>query len=160
MLGVGLGFTFMLFVLGLGLSTLFDAVPAVHTALRYLGGGYMLWLAWRIATASGVGEGHSSGRPLSFLQAALFQWINPKAWVMGIAAVATYTVPQAYLSSLAIVCVVFGLVNIPSVGAWAGFGTALRQLLSDPQRLRIFNMTMAVLLVASMAPLLWTSPAP
>jgi threonine/homoserine/homoserine lactone efflux protein len=115
----------------------------------------MLWLAWKIANAGAVGEGTSSGTPLTFLQAALFQWVNPKAWVMGIAAIASYTVTSDYFLSLATVCVVFGLVNIPSIGIWVGFGTALRNLLGDPRYLRAFNITMALLLVASLAPLLW-----
>jgi threonine/homoserine/homoserine lactone efflux protein len=92
MLGVGFGFMFMILVLGLGLSAVFVAYPVAHDALRVVGGAYMLWLAWKIANAGAVGDGTSSGTPLTFLQAALFQWVNPKAWVMGIAAIASYTV--------------------------------------------------------------------
>ncbi|MFO1121314.1 MAG: LysE family translocator [Hyphomicrobiales bacterium] len=154
MLGVGLGFTFMIFVLGLGLSTLFQTYPAAHLTLRYVGGAYMLWLAWKIGTAGAIGPGKAAALPLTFMQAALFQWVNPKAWVMAIAAIASYTVTDFYIPSLAVVCVVFGLVNIPSIGVWAGFGTAMRRMLDDPKRLRVFNIAMAILLVASMAPLL------
>lgn len=155
MLGVGFGFMFMILVLGLGLSAVFVAYPVAHDVLRVVGGAYMLWLAWKIANAGAVGDGASSGTPLTFLQAALFQWVNPKAWVMGIAAIASYTVTSDYFLSLVTVCVVFGLVNIPSIGIWVGFGTAMRNLLANPRYLRAFNITMALLLVASMAPLLW-----
>ena len=82
---------------------------------------------------------------MSFLQAAAFQWVNPKAWVMAVTAMATYTSDQSYLTSVLLVGIVFASVNVPSVSTWAGFGSALRQWLSDPVRLKWFNITMAVL---------------
>ena len=153
MLGVGLGFTFMIIVIGLGLSQVFAAYPVMHDVLRYGGGAYMLWLAWKIANSGPIKDGEIRGTPLTFLQAALFQWVNPKAWVMGITAIATYTVTSSYIASVFAVGLVFGLVNIPSVSAWVLFGAAMRNFLKDPRHLRVFNVTMALLLVVSMAPL-------
>jgi threonine/homoserine/homoserine lactone efflux protein len=155
MLGIGLGFTVMVIVVGLGLVKLFEAYPSIYTAIRIGGGTYMLWLAWKIANSGPVGEGRSVGTPMTFIQAALFQWVNPKAWVMAVTAIATYTLPNNYLWSVLLVGLVFGVVNLPSVSAWALFGTGLRHMLNDRRMLRVFNITMAVLLVASLAPLLY-----
>ena len=91
---------------------------------------------------------------MTFLQAAAFQWINPKAWVMAVTAMATYTSEQSYITSVFIVGAIFAIVNVPSVSTWAGFGSALRQWLSKPVRLKWFNITMAVLLVLSLWPML------
>lgn len=154
MLGVGLGFSFMIVVIGLGLGALFEAYPLAHAVMRYAGGAYMLWLAWKIARSGPVGEGEVGGRPFTFLQAALFQWINPKAWVMAIAAIAAFTVPASYILSVVVVGIAFGLVNIPSISTWVLFGAAMRRFLNDPRHLRWFNIAMAVLLVASLAPLM------
>ncbi|MGH6855663.1 MAG: LysE family translocator [Aestuariivirga sp.] len=155
MAGIGIGFTVMVIAVGLGLGKLFEAYPAIYTALRVAGGLYMLWLAWKIANSGPVGEGRSAGTPLSFVQAALFQWVNPKAWVMAVTANATYTLPDNYLWSVLLVGLVFGAVNLPSVSTWALFGTGLKHVLNNPRVLRVFNITMAVLLVASLAPLLY-----
>jgi threonine/homoserine/homoserine lactone efflux protein len=91
---------------------------------------------------------------MSFLSAAAFQWVNPKAWVMAVTAMATYTNPQLYLVSVLIVGLAFAAVNVPSVSTWAGFGSALREWLSDPVRLKWFNISMAILLVLSLWPML------
>ena len=91
---------------------------------------------------------------MSFLSAAAFQWVNPKAWVMAVTAMATYTNPQLYLVSVLLVGLAFAAVNVPSVSTWAGFGSALRDWLSDPIRLKWFNITMAILLVLSLWPML------
>ena len=155
MLGIGTGFTIMVIVVGLGLGKLFDIYPMLYLVLRVVGGLYMLWLAWKIATSGPVGEGHSRGVPMGFVQAALFQWVNPKAWVMAVTAIATYTLPNAYLWSVLLVGMVFGAANLPSVSTWALFGTGLRHVLSNPRVLRVFNVTMAALLVLSLAPLLY-----
>jgi threonine/homoserine/homoserine lactone efflux protein len=91
---------------------------------------------------------------MSFLAAAAFQWVNPKAWVMAVTAMATYTNPDLYLLSVLLVGLAFAVVNVPSVSTWAGFGSALREWLSDPVRLKWFNISMAVLLVLSLWPML------
>jgi threonine/homoserine/homoserine lactone efflux protein len=155
MLGIGSGFVLMVVLVGLGLGKIFETYPIIYSGLRYVGGAYMLWLAWKIAHAGPVGEGKGRGVPMTFAQAALFQWVNPKAWVMAITAIAAYTVPANYVWSVLLVGLIFGAVNVPSVSTWTLFGTALKHVLNEPRTLRIFNVTMALLLVASLAPLVY-----
>ncbi|WP_455271139.1 LysE family translocator [Rhizobium herbae] len=154
MLGIGAGFLTLLIAVGLGLGALLHSVPMLYTALKFAGGAYLVWIAWKIGTSRTLSEGKAGAVPMTFLQAAAFQWINPKAWVMAVTAMATYTTEQAYLTSVLIVGVIFAIVNVPSVSTWAGFGSALRQWLSEPVRLKWFNITMAVLLVLSLWPML------
>lgn len=154
MLGIGAGFLSLLVAVGLGLGALLHSVPTLYIALKFAGGAYLVWIAWKIGTSRTLSEGKAGAAPMSFLQAAAFQWINPKAWVMAVTAMATYTSEQAYLTSVLIVGVIFAIVNVPSVSTWAGFGSALRQWLSEPVRLKWFNITMAVLLVLSLWPML------
>jgi threonine/homoserine/homoserine lactone efflux protein len=155
MLGIGIGFTLMVFLVGMGLGQIFVAYPAAYTALKYLGAAYLLWLAWKIAHSGPVGEGKSGGRPMRFIAAAGFQWVNPKAWVMAVSAVTNYAIAGRPILSAVLVAVTFGLINLPTVSTWTLFGTALRRFLNDPKWLRAFNWTMAALLVASLAPVLW-----
>jgi threonine/homoserine/homoserine lactone efflux protein len=154
MLGVGIGFTVMVLGIGMGLVTLFDRYPVSHVVLNVASIAYLLYLAWKIATAAPKGEtgAQPEGRPFTFLQAAAFQWVNPKAWAMGLSAISAYTADQT-LAGVALVAVVFGLVNIPSVACWVVLGHEMRRILTNPARLRAFNITMAVLLVASLLPL-------
>ena len=151
-LGVGCGFVVLAAAMGLGLGALFHSAPWARPTLTGLAALYMLWLAWRIATAAPPREGAAGGRPLSFLQAAGFQWVNPKAWMMAIGAMTVYA-PGGQWRQVALVALVFGAVNLPSVGTWAFAGTRLRRVLTNPVRLRAFNWTMAALLVASLWPI-------
>ena len=152
-LGVSLGHAFMVAAMGLGLAAAFEAVPWALTALKVVSALYMLWLAWRIANAAAPEARAGSGRPMTFLEAAAFQWVNPKAWAMALGAVALYAADGAVASVLA-VAAVFAAVNLPSVSVWAALGTQLRRWLTSPGRLRAFNWTMAGLLVASLYPVL------
>lgn len=154
MLGIGTGFLSLLIGVGLGLGALLHSVPMLYIGLKFAGGAYLVWIAWKIGTSRTLSEGKAGAVPMSFLQAAAFQWVNPKAWVMAVTAMATYTTEQSYLTSVFIVGAIFAIVNVPSVSSWAGFGSALRQWLSDPVRLKWFNITMAVLLVLSLWPML------
>lgn len=151
MLGVGIGFVVMTALVGTGLVGLFDRVAGLWAAMQVAGAAYLLWLAWRIAHAAAPAEGRGTARPLTFLQAAAFQWVNPKAWAMAVSAVALYAPGQATAAVL-VVAAVFGAVNLPSVAVWAVAGRGLRRWLDAPVRLRLFNRTMAALLVASMLP--------
>jgi threonine/homoserine/homoserine lactone efflux protein len=151
MAGVALGFVFMAAAVGLGLVGLFDAWPASYAILKALSLGYLLWLAWKFANATPPEGRGGGGRPMTFLQAAAFQWVNPKAWAMALTAVTAYA-PGHSPSAVLTVAAVFGAVNLPSVGTWVVAGQALRRLLDTPARLRVFNWTMAVLLVASALP--------
>lgn len=151
MLGIGAGFLSLLLGVGLGLGALLTAMPALHTALKVAGGAYLLYLAWRIATSRTLGKGREGGaRPMTFLEAAAFQWVNPKAWVMAATAMAVYVDPRQPLLSVVIAALAFALVNLPSVSTWAGFGTALRGFLEDPVRLKWFNLAMGLLLALTL----------
>ena len=154
MLGIGAGFLSLLIGVGLGHGALLETVPLVYHVLKFAGGAYLLWIAWKIGSSRSLAEGEAGGRPMTFLGAAAFQWVNPKAWVMAVTAMATYTDPDYYLPTVLMVGVAFAAVNLPSVSTWAGFGSALREWLSVPVRLKWFNITMAVLLVASLWPML------
>ncbi len=151
--GVSLGFGLMAALVGLGLAELFKAFPLLFVILKWLGALYLLVLAVKIARSESVAEGKKSGRPLTFLQAAGFQWINPKAWIIVISACATYALPDQYTASIMVVALVLGLVTLPCVAIWVLFGAGLRRALRDPQTLRIFNFAMAALLVASLYPI-------
>lgn len=154
MIGITVGFSVMLVLVGLGLGEVFTRFPETYTAMRYGGGAYMTYLAWKIATAGPIEEGKCGARPLNFLEAAAFQWVNPKAWVMGITAMAAYTLPDRYLWSVALVSLVFAIVCLPSVSVWTLFGSALKRWLADPYRLKIFNVVMALALVLSLWPII------
>ena len=154
MLGISLGHALMVFLVGMGLAGAVHAVPGLLTGMKIASILYMLWLAWKIANSAAPGEGKSEGRPFSFLQAAAFQWVNPKAWAMALGATSAYA-PDGSVQSYLIVAVVFACVNLPSVSLWAYAGQKVRQFLTVPSRLRAFNWTMAGLLIASLAPVLW-----
>ncbi|MCW5695638.1 MAG: LysE family translocator [Bauldia sp.] len=157
MAGVCLGHAAMVLVIGLGLGQLFERIPAFYTVLKVLGAAYMLYLAWRIATSGTVEEGEARARPLSFFQAALFQWINPKGIVMAVTVVTLYTAESAYTFSVFVCGLAFLVTNTVSVTTWTAFGSVLlRRFLSDPVKVRWFNWTMAGLLVLSLIPMLWT----
>ena len=153
MLGVSIGFVVMCFLVGLGLAGVILTVPLAATALKLASVIYMLWLAWKIAHAAPPAEGQAAGKPMTFVQAAAFQWVNPKAWAMALSAVTVYA-PDRSLASLGLVAAVFGLINLPSVSVWTVLGQQMRRLLTNPARLRAFNLTMALLLVASLWPVL------
>ena len=153
MLGIVGGVSFMALLVGAGLMALFDAVPALNLVLKLVSVGYLLWLAFKIATAAPVEERDADSRPMTFLQAAIFQSVNPKAWAMCLSAITLYA-PDRSLLSVAIVAGAFALVSFPAISVWAWFGTVVRQWLSNATRLRIFNITMAALLVAALYPVL------
>src|SRR5690606_14688791 len=140
---------------GFGIGAVLTAFPVLHTGLKAAGTLYLLYLSWKIAmTRSFDGGSRSKSRPMTFLEAAAFQWVNPKAWVMAVTAVAVYSNPATPLVSVVLIGVVFGMVNLPSVSTWAGFGTALRGFLADPVRLKWFNIAMGLLLAATPWPML------
>jgi len=154
MLGVSLGFVLMAFLVGLGLAGLFQAYPLAQTALEVVSVVYMLWLAWKIAHSAAPKDRQAGGTPMTFLQAAAFQWVNPKAWAMALTAVTVYA-PDRSLWAVALVAVIFGAINLPSVSLWTLIGQQLRRVLTNTRRLTIFNWTMAGLLILSLAPVLW-----
>ena len=155
MLGIGTGFCSLLLGVGLGLGALLAAFPVLETVLKIAGGSYLLYLAWRIATSRSMGKGEADvARPMRFLEAAAFQWVNPKAWTMALTAITLYA-PDRTLASIALVAAIFGAINLPSVSTWTVLGQQVSRVLSSPARLRAFNWTMAALLVASLIPVLY-----
>lgn len=153
MLGVALGFVLMAALVGLGLAGLFHTEPRAVLVLKVVSVGYMLWLAAKIARAAPPRPGQAAGKPLGFVQAAAFQWVNPKAWAMALGATSVYA-PGGTVAEMLVVAVVFGAVNLPSVSVWVLLGQGLRRFLQNLAVLRAFNWIMAALLVASLWPVL------
>jgi threonine/homoserine/homoserine lactone efflux protein len=152
--GISVGFGTLVLAVGLGVGSLFALYPALYTVLKVVGGAYMLWLAWRIATATGIGDGSATARPMSFWEAFAFQWVNPKAWAISLGAITAFVAPEQFLIGVLVVTAVFAAINMPCVASWAAFGVVLRRFLDRPWTLRAFNVTMAVLLVLSLYPML------
>jgi threonine/homoserine/homoserine lactone efflux protein len=154
-LGICLGFPLMVLLVGLGFGVVFDRYPNLHQLIKVLGVMYLLWLAWHIASAEPKAIEKGERKPLTFFQAALFQWINAKAWVMASGAVAAFTTVNgnALVEVLAIT-LAFLLVAFPCVGLWLVFGSLLRKVLTNTLMQRAFNITMALILVASIIPVL------
>jgi threonine/homoserine/homoserine lactone efflux protein len=150
--GVNNGFLLMTLCIGLGLGQVFALAPALYTVMKVAGLIYMLWLAWNVANSGPIREGSAQGRPMTFMEAALFQWVNPKAWIMAISATASYSDPANFITSVIIIVVLFGLTGLPASAIWVFAGVGLRRFLNDPLRLRIVNIGMALLLVASLYP--------
>ncbi len=155
MLGISLGHAFMVVMVGVVLLRMFETYPVLNTVLKVLSATYMIWLAWKIANAVPPEAKKVEGKPFTFLQAAAFQWVNPKAWFMAITAISAYA-PQdrGILAGSLLVAVVFSATNLPSVTVWAWMGVQVRRWLGTARRLRVFNVTMAVLLVGSLWPML------
>ena len=152
-LGIGLGFTAMIVLVGVGLMQVFDAFPVAYTILKVLSVGYLLYLAWKIANAAPPGEADPTGTPMTFLQACAFQWVNPKAWAMALTAISVYT-PSQGVAAILLTAAIFGVINLPACSTWMFIGQQMRRFLTNPARLRAFNILMAVLLVASLYPML------
>ncbi len=156
MVGVALGFATLLAAAGLGLGTLFVAWPQAQAVLKTVGAAYLLWLAWKIASAAGIGaKDDAAARPLTMLQGALFQWVNPKGIVATLGAIALFVRPDRMLSDLVVLILVFTAATSLAVVTWTAFGAGLRRFLRDPVKIRVFNVTMALLLVASIVPMVW-----
>jgi threonine/homoserine/homoserine lactone efflux protein len=152
--GVNLGFMLMMLLVGLGLGQIFARFPIVYASMKVLGALYLLWLAWKIARSGPIEDGEAVGQPMTFLQAAAFQWVNPKAWAMVIGAIAAFTEPSAYVMSVLAITALYLIGGTPSSFVWVVFGTAMRRLLRHPRQVVWFNRTMALLLVLSLWPII------
>jgi threonine/homoserine/homoserine lactone efflux protein len=154
MAGVTAGFLLLLAACALGLGLIFAAVPALQVLLKIAGALYMLWLAFKVATAHlARDDGGGPARPLTFWQAAAFQWVNPKGLVAALSAIAIYVRPDHERIDFPVLLAVLAVCTAGSVATWAGFGVALRRLLREPRHARLFNGAMALLLVASIVPM-------
>ncbi|WP_085299562.1 LysE family translocator [Cognaticolwellia mytili] len=151
-LGVGIGFTVMVALVGLGIMQLFDIFPISYQILKVLSIVYLLHLAGKIAMSnSSIETDNSNAKPFTFVQAAMFQWVNPKAWTMALTAISVYA-PTKNLGAVLFVSLVFGLVNFPCISSWVVLGQKMQVFLTNKKRLRIFNGSMAALLVFSLYP--------
>ncbi len=154
LLGVGIGFMVMLVLVGLGISEIFIRYPLSLDALRVVSVVYLGYLALSLARArTTAGSGQAAARPLTFLQAALFQWVNPKGWAMALTAVTAYA-PSHGVGVILVIAAVFAMINLPSVGVWVVLGQKMSRWLTSERRIRRFNTGMAVLLMVSLLPLL------
>lgn len=157
MLGVALGMPVLTALVGLGIMRVFEAWPLVQHILTAVSLLYLLWLAWKIANAAPPRQAEATGTPLTFLQAAAFQWVNPKAWVMALTAITLYAGGREPVAILW-VAGTYACVAVVSTTSWTALGQQIRRLLATRLRLRIFNWTMATLLVvATLASVLWPS---
>lgn len=152
--GVILGYGMMLAILGAGLASVFLNYPAIHLTLKYVGVCYILFLAWKIANAGNPDANQELRAPLTFIQGALFQWLNPKGILFAIGSIAAFTSPETMLENL--VFIVFANIFIGSMSAatWLMLGTALQKLIQSPKQVMYFNFAMAFFLILSIIPIL------
>ena len=162
-LGITAGCQILLLAIAVGLGQLLVRFPVLSMVLKVSCAAALLYLTWmlvkpalvrQIASADAPSVKHTVTRPLSFWQGVLFQWVNPKAWMMMLTAIATYTQPQSLWTNTLIICLMFVLLGTPVLSVWNLFGASLRNFLQNPQRARYFNLLMGALLLLSMYPLL------
>ena len=149
-LGITIGFSLMIAILGAGAAGLFAAYPALHEAMKYAGAAYLLYLAWRIARGGHVRTDARGKRPLGFLEGAAFQWINPKGWVFAAGALSAFTTVGGDLfAEVALITAVIAVACLAAIATWCAFGVAIGRLLTSDRALAIFNGSMAALLALS-----------
>lgn len=152
-LGIALGFPAMTLAVGLGFAELFEQLPWLHFGLKIAGVSYLCYLAFRIAFTPVTAQGTSAGKPLTFMQSCAFQWVNPKAWVMAIGAIVTFTsATGSYLYQVLTICLFFILFGAPCNFTWLWLGRSLQKWVQQPQRLQQFNWVMGALLLSSLVP--------
>jgi threonine/homoserine/homoserine lactone efflux protein len=152
-LGIILGFPAMVVAVGLGLASLFEQYAVLHLLLKVAGASYLTFLAWKIASAPVSDLSVTEGKPFTFLQAAAFQWVNPKAWVLAVGATATYTVVGSdYSLQVLVIAIIFLVFGAPCIMLWLWFGASLKRLLQKPESIKYFNYAMATLLMLSLLP--------
>lgn len=152
MFGVAIGFTLMVFLVGIGVIQLFDLFPQSYVILKWFCIVYLTYLAVKIARSSDtVAKEAGKVKPMTFIQAVMFQWVNPKAWTMALSAISVYA-PERDLLSVVIVSAIFASINLPSIAVWVVVGDRLQQFLTSAVKLKMFNYSMAGLLILSLFP--------
>jgi len=154
-LGVAIGFPIMVLAVGLGVGTVLEHYPLVYKVLKVLGIGYLLWMAWHIANTQGSlnREEQQNDKPFTFIQAALFQWVNPKAWIMAMTAISTFTTQSAEVEyQVGVIAFIYLAVGVFSTHSWALGGVFLHKWLESEKAIRTFNRVMALLIVLSVVP--------
>ncbi|MFC7420065.1 LysE family translocator [Iodobacter arcticus] len=146
LLGISIGHGIQVFIVGILLAWVMASINTARPILGVIGCAYLLWLSWKIWKAASP-EGKEAAKPMSFLAAALFQWVNPKAWVMVLNTVILF-LPAGQNNIIAVISLaaLCALINLPCICIWAWLGDALRQHLLVPARLKLFNGTMAVMM--------------
>lgn len=153
-LGVNIGFPVMVICVGLGIGRLFEVFPFTYVALKVVGICYLVWMAWHIANTKGAADTENKNdKPFTFIQAALFQWINPKAWVMAITSTATFITDHQIASiQVVIISCIYCICAFFSTNSWSLGGVILKRFIRNERFVRIFNITMAILIVGSIIP--------
>ena len=157
-LGVMVGFPLMVIAVGLGVERVFELFPSLYDILKVFGLAYLLWMAWQIANFSGSmsKDDEKRQKPFSFIQAAVFQWLNPKAWIMAITATTSFITSSTHLFvQIMIIAFVYLLVGLGSTNAWALGGLFLQRVISNERHVRVFNVSIAVLIVLSVGPFMF-----
>jgi threonine/homoserine/homoserine lactone efflux protein len=151
MLGISLGYPAMVALIGLGFGEALTRNPSFHTALKYGGAVYLLYLAWRIAQGGSTSGDNANARPLSFLEAAAFQWVNAKGWMIAVTSIPAFTTPGGshYYQELAVVVAVYVAIAFPSTVVWCLFGVGIRSLINSPETARVVNLALAGIVAAS-----------
>ncbi|MEX3812463.1 LysE family translocator [Paraburkholderia sp. BR13439] len=151
--GISVGVVLLMLSVGVGLGEAFVHFPVLYTVLEVVSVAYLLYLAWKIGTSGELKLRNGERRPMRFHEAIAFQWVNPKAWMMVLTAATTIHLSNSFGINAVAMAAVFYVIGFPCICVWAGFGTAMREVLSNPKRLRIFNVAMALLLVGSLYPI-------
>ena len=152
--GIAVGMAFMIAAVGVGLGTVFITYPVLQTILKYAGAAYLIYLAAAIAMSGPPKPGEAGRKPMSFWGAAVFQWVNVKGWVMVIGSITAYAAIAAFPWNILIQTLITLVVGVPATVIWTLFGSALRPVLTSQTAVRAFNIVMAILLLASLIPVL------
>jgi len=154
-MGICVGFAIMLLLIGVGFGQVFERVPVLHLVIKCLGTLYLLYLAFLIATATEISASSAQAKPLTFMNGVLFQWLNAKAWVVATGAITAFTTAGAdFYTQNVIISITFFIISFPCVGLWLFFGSTLKKVLKSHQHRRVFNYSMAGLLVMSVIPVI------
>jgi len=151
-LGVAIGFPLMVLAIGLGLGVILEKMPILLQLLKVVGIIYLLWMAWKIAHSVEIRDDYSHAKPFTFLQAAVFQWVNPKAWIMALTVISTYTLGNNLLYEVIMIAFIYLIVGLGSTHSWTLGGVYLKRWIKDKKSIRIFNISMALLIVVSVFP--------
>jgi len=153
--GISIGFSIMLFIVGLGFGQVFSLLPQLTIYIKIIGIVYLLYLAFVIANSGEGNENFKYDKPLSFSKGLLFQWVNAKAWIVCVSAVSTYTTAgNSYISQLLLLTCTFLIAGPICVGIWVFFGAFLKKHVTSSKYIKRFNMIMALLLIISITPVI------
>lgn len=151
--GICIGFLLLVAAVGLGLGTIFNQNPILHQILKIVGAIYLTYLAWKISSASSALGSSDIRNPITFIKAALFQWVNPKAWVISIGAISTFTVQSNIVGSIIVIIAMYFFMGLLAMGIWLKLGSTLQRFLNSGKYRRIFNVSMGILLMLSIVPM-------